>query len=108
MTMNAQLCKSSITGAPIGFDVQAALFAREQALPVVYESVRIQTGFHADLIVHDRVIVEIKAVEVIAPVHKKQLLTYLKLADKQLGLLINFNVPLIKQGITRIVNGLKE
>lgn len=82
--------------------------AREQAIPVVYESVRIQTGFHADLIVQDRVIVEIKAVEVIAPVHKKQLLTYLKLADKRLGLLINFNVPLIKQGITRIVNGLKE
>jgi len=54
------------------------------------------------------VIVEIKAVETVAPVHKKQLLTYLKLADKRLGLLINFNVVLIKDGITRIVNGLKE
>ena len=53
-------------------------------------------------------IVEIKAVETVAPVHKKQLLTYLKLADKRLGLLINFNVVLIKNGITRIVNGLKE
>jgi GxxExxY protein len=82
--------------------------SREQAIPVVYESVRIQTGFHADLIVEDQVIVEIKAIEVIAPVHKKQLLTYLKLADKRLGLLINFNVTLIKQGITRIVNGLEE
>jgi GxxExxY protein len=59
-------------------------------------------------VVEDQVIVEIKAVETVAPVHKKQLLTYLKLADKHLGLLINFNVVLIKHGITRIVNGLKE
>jgi GxxExxY protein len=58
--------------------------------------------------VEDAVIVEIKAVEMVAPVHKKQLLTYLKLADKRLGLLINFNVALIKDGITRMVNGLKE
>jgi len=58
--------------------------------------------------VEDQVIVEIKAVETIAPVHKRQLLTYLKLADKRLGLLINFNVYLIKDGITRIVNGLHE
>jgi len=82
--------------------------SRQQVIPVVYETVRIQTGFHADLLVEDQVIVEIKAVETIAPVHKKQLLTYLKLADKRLGLLINFNVALIKQGITRIVNGLQE
>lgn len=81
---------------------------RQQAIPVVYESVRIHTGFHCDLLVEDRVIVEIKALETIAPVHKKQLLTYLKLADKRLGLLINFNVALIKDGITRIVNGLQE
>ena len=58
--------------------------------------------------VEDQAIVEIKAVENVAPVHKKQLLTYLKLADKRLGLLLNFNVVLIKNGITRIVNGLKE
>ena len=82
--------------------------ARQQGLPVVYESVRIHAGFYADLVVEDLVIVEIKAVETVAPVHKKQLLTYLKLADKRLGLLINFNVVLIKHGITRIVNGLKE
>ena len=81
---------------------------RQQAIPVVYETVHILTGFHADLVVEDKVIVEIKALEIIAPVHKKQLLTYLKLADKRLGLLINFNVALIKDGITRIVNGLKE
>ena len=82
--------------------------SRQQVIPVVYETVRIQTGFHADLLVEAQVIVEIKAVETIAPVHKKQLLTYLKLADKRLGLLINFNVALIKHGITRIVNGLQE
>ena len=63
---------------------------------------------NADLVVEDKVIVELKSVETVAPVHKKQLLTHLKLADKRLGLLINFNVVLIKTGITRIVNGLKE
>ena len=81
---------------------------RQQAIPVVYEALRMHPGFHADLVVEDQVIVEIKALETIAPVHKKQLLTYLKLADKRLGLLINFNVALIKDGITRIVNGLQE
>jgi len=82
--------------------------ARQQPIPVVYESVRIDTGFRADLIVEDKVIVEIKSIEALAPVHKKQLLTYLKLADKRLGLLINFHVALIKDGITRIVNGLED
>jgi GxxExxY protein len=75
---------------------------------VVYENIRIDTGFRADLVVEDKVIVEIKSVELIAPVHKKQLLTYLRPADKRLGPLINFNVVLIKDGITRIVNGLEE
>jgi GxxExxY protein len=80
---------------------------RQQAIPVVYENVRLDTGFRADLIVEDKVIVEVKSVEALAPVHKKQLLTYLRLADKRLGLLINFHVVLIKDGITRIVNGLE-
>ena len=80
----------------------------QQPIPVVYEEVRIPTGFRADLVVEDKVIVEIKSVELLAPVHRKQLLTYLRLADKRLGLLINFHVPLIKDGITRIVNGLEE
>ena len=82
--------------------------SRQQPIPVVYGDVRIDTGFKADLIVEDQVIVEIKSVETLAPVHKKQLLTYLRLADKRLGLLINFHVVLIKDGITRIVNGLEE
>jgi GxxExxY protein len=80
---------------------------RQQVIPVVYDDVRIEIGFRADLIVEDKVIVD-KSVEVLHPVHKKQLLTYLRLADKRLGLLINFRVPLIKDGITRIVNGLEE
>jgi len=80
----------------------------QQPIPVVYGTIRIDTGFRADLIVEDQVIVEIKSVEVVAPVHKKQLLTYLRLVDKRLGLLINFNAALIKDGITRIVNGLEE
>ena len=79
---------------------------RQQALPVIYETVRMNMGFRADLIVNEKVIVEIKSIETIAPVHRKQLLTYLRLANKRLGLLINFNVELIKEGITRVVNKL--
>src|SRR5262245_12053898 len=78
----------------------------QQPIPVVYEDVRLEIGFRADLILEDKVIVEIKSVEAIAPVHYKQVLTYLKVADKRLGLLINFNVELIKDGIKRVVNGL--
>lgn len=83
------------------------LFVRRQApIPVVYDDVKLELGFKADLIVQDLVIVEIKSVESIASVHHKQLLTYLKLADMKLGLLINFNNTVIKDGIKRIVNGL--
>jgi GxxExxY protein len=78
----------------------------EQPIPVVYEDVHLEVGFRADLIVGGLVIVELKSVEAVAPVHKKQLLTYLRLADKKLGLLINFNVELIKNGISRVANGL--
>ena len=81
---------------------------QQQALPVIHEEVRMDVGFRADLIVEGKVIVEIKSLEVLAPVHKKQLLTYLRVADKRLGLLINFGAALIKDGITRIVNRLAE
>jgi len=80
----------------------------QQPIPVVHDDVRMGIGFRADLIVENRVVVEIKSVEAIAPVHKKQLLTYLRLTDKRLGLSINFNVELIKHGITRVVNRLEE
>ena len=80
----------------------------QRVIPVVFEGIRFEMGFRADLVVEDCVIVEIKSVAEILAVHKKQLLTYLRLADKRLGLLINFNVALIRDGITRIVNGLEE
>lgn len=81
---------------------------RQQAIPISYKGVRFPVGFRADLVVNDLVIVEIKSVEELLPVHKKQLVTYLRLADKQLGLLINFGARLIKDGISRVVNGLQE
>jgi GxxExxY protein len=77
-------------------------------IPVAWETVKLEVGFRADLIVERKVVVELKSVEQIAPVHKKQLLTYLRLADYRLGLLINFGAALIKNGISRVVNNLSE
>jgi len=82
--------------------------ARQQAIPLVHESIRMAVGFRADLIVGHKVVVEIKSIDAIAPVHRKQLLTYLRLADKRLGLLVNFNVDLIKNWIYKVVNGLSK
>jgi len=75
-------------------------------IPVEYDHIRLDIGFRADLIIENKVIVELKSVETIMPVHKKQLLTYLKLTKLKLGILANFNVDLMKDGITRIANGL--
>ena len=80
---------------------------RQQPVPIVFEGLKFDEGFRADLIVDDKVIVELKSVEQFALVHKKQLLTYLRLADKRLSLLINFGSAVIKNGISRIVNGLE-
>jgi len=79
--------------------------AHQIPLPVQYEEVRLALGFRVDLIIDGKVIIEVKSVEALAPVHKKQLLTYLRLTDLRLGLLINFNVELIKHGIHRVING---
>lgn len=79
---------------------------RQKAIPVFWKEKQLEIGFMADLIVENKVIIELKSVEEIAPVHYKQLLTYLKLTDLKLGLLINFNEYLIKDGIKRIVNNL--
>lgn len=79
---------------------------RQEPLPVIYEDIHINKGFRADLIVEDKVIVEVKSIQAVAPVHRKQVLTYLRLANIRLGLLINFNVELIKDGISRVVNNL--
>ena len=76
---------------------------RQAALPVVYKTVRLEAGYRVDLIVDDHVVVEIKAVEALAPVHEAQLLTYLRLSERRLGFLINFNVVLLKQGIKRMI-----
>ena len=78
----------------------------EQPIPAVYEDIKLELGFRADLVVENKVIVEVKSIEALAPIHGKILLTYLRLADKKLGLLINFNVELIKNGIKRVVNNL--
>lgn len=84
------------------------LVSVERGIPAEYEEVRLDCGFRADIIVENKVIIEIKSVEALAPVHGKILLTYLRLADMRLGLLINFNVDLIKDGIRRVVNNLVE
>ena len=77
--------------------------AKEVPLPVVYEDVCLDLGYRIDLIVNDCVLMELKAVEKLHPIHEAQLLTYLKLTGKRLGLLINFNTRLIKDGIKRMV-----
>ena len=80
----------------------------EQPMPVVWKDVKLEVGFRADLIVNGMVILELKSIEAVASVHKKQLLTYLRLADMRVGLLINFGEELLKNGIHRVVNGLAE
>lgn len=89
------LCRElSVRGVP---------FERERALPLEYKGIRLECGYRLDLLVADSVVVEVKAVEALAPVHDAQLLTYMRLGGWQVGLLINFNVELLKQGIRRRV-----
>jgi GxxExxY protein len=71
---------------------------------VYYEDVKMDVGFRADIIVDNKLLIEIKSIEIIAPVHKKQVLTYLTLANLEIGLLINFNNEMLKDGITRLYN----
>ncbi|MBS1271708.1 MAG: hypothetical protein MAGBODY4_00840 [Candidatus Marinimicrobia bacterium] len=80
----------------------------QKQLPVVYKKVELNCGYRLDLLVENEVIVEIKSVEKLLPIHKAQLLSYLKLANCQVGLLINFNVSLLKNGIKRLVNNYNE
>jgi GxxExxY protein len=80
--------------------------ASQVGIPLVYDEQNFEIGFRADVIVENKVIIELKSVKEILPVHKKQLLTYLKISNIKLGLLINFNSVLIKDGITRIANNL--
>ncbi len=79
---------------------------KQKTLPLIYEEVKLDIGYRIDIIVENKVIIELKAVESLNDVHFAQLLTYLKLSDCKLGMLINFNVSLIKKGIKRVVNNL--
>jgi len=81
-------------------------YLRQHPIPLVHEDVKLEAGFKADLIINWQVLVEFRSVEAIAEVHFKQVLTYIKLTNIKLGLLINFNVPLMKNGIYRIANHL--
>ena len=81
---------------------------RQKSVPVTYRGVKIDCGYRIDLLVEDKVVVELKAVERLEPIHEAQLLSYLKLPGYQIGLLINFNVRMLKQGIKRLVNNFKE
>ncbi len=81
---------------------------RQVPVLIEYDGIKFQEGFRADLVVEDKVIIELKSVEQITGAHKKQVQTYLKLTGRKLGFLLNFNTELMKDGITRIVNGLEE
>jgi GxxExxY protein len=81
---------------------------RQKSVPVTYRGVKIDCGYRIDLLVEGKVVVELKAVERLEPIHEAQLLSYLKLSGYQLGLLINFNVRMLKQGIKRLANNFKE
>jgi GxxExxY protein len=83
-------------------------FERQKSLPVEYKGKKLDCGYRLDIVVEDEIILELKSCEKIEPIHKAQLLTYLKLSGLNLGLLLNFNVSVMREGIVRIVNELKE
>ena len=83
-------------------------YERQRALPVEYKGLRLDCGYRLDLVVDGQVVVEVKAVEALMPIHEAQVLTYLRLGGWKAGLLINFNVPILKRGIRRLVWGLNE
>ncbi len=87
------------------FSIDGLHFEHQVRLPVVYQGVTLDAGYRIDFLVENCVIVELKAVEKLLPLHTAQLLSYLKLSGRPVGLLINFNVPHLRHGITRIVNG---
>lgn len=98
----------SVYESALAFDLKEAglKVERQVPMPFIYKEVELETGYKLDLLVERLVIIEIKSVEALAPVHFAQLLTYLKLSDLKLGLLINFNTKLLKEGIHRVVNNL--
>lgn len=84
---------------------QGLLVEKQKVLPLVYEEVKLEAGYRIDLLVENKLIIEVKSVEALNDVHLAQVLTYLKLSDCKLGLLINFNTALFKNGVRRIING---
>jgi GxxExxY protein len=100
----------SVYEAALAHEVQKRGLAlvRQQPIPVFYDTVRLPMGFRADLVVERRVIVEVKAVESLVPIHRMQVLSYLKASGLRLGLLVNFNSILLKHGLRRVVNGLEQ
>jgi len=82
--------------------------ARQVPVPIHYRHICLDEGFRADLVVEDKLIIELKSVESLARVHKKQLLTYLRMSELRLGVLLNFGAPLIKEGICRVANGIED
>jgi GxxExxY protein len=82
------------------------LVSSQVSLPIMYDGLKIDAGYRIDLLVEDCVIVELKAVEKVLPIHEAQILSYLKLSNKRLGLLVNFNVVHLKDGLKRVANGL--
>lgn len=90
------------------FSLRNIPFERQKTLPVEYKGARLDCGYRLDFLVADMVVVELKAIESLLPIHTAQVLTYMKLGNWQAGLLLNFNVRLLKDGIKRLVLGLKE
>jgi GxxExxY protein len=84
---------------------RGCIVEKEEPIPLVWDNLHFELGFRADLIVNNLILVELKSVEQLAPVHKKQVLTYLRISGKKLGLLINFGEELLKDGVHRIING---
>ena len=92
----------------IEFKEKGWVYQREQVVPLVYKNRKLDCGFRLDFLIEDKVILELKSVEKLLPIHEAQLLTYLRLLNKQVGLLINFNEPVLKRGIRRCVLGAKD
>jgi GxxExxY protein len=90
------------------FRLQSIEYQRQKHLPLTYKGITLPMSYRLDLLVSDVVVVEVKAVETLLPIHEAQLLTYLKLSGYQVGLLLNFNVPQLRDGIVRKVMGLQE
>ena len=88
----------------IEFKQKALRFQRQLELPIIYKDQQLDLGYRIDFLVNDQVVVELKSVKNLEPIHEAQLLTYLKLAKMRYGLLLNFNVPVLKQGIKRMLN----